>query len=476
MKKIFYLLVVSICFIALPGMAGTKNSGRISLLNANTQKYGNELQVEFAFDYGGLSIANNDQVLLQPVIIGATDTLRMPYLLFPGKTRSKANSRKIRLYGPDGTLFPDPYATLYPTGKPTDRFTYRQTVPFANWMYGARIELWQDIYGCADCHQVVAHIPLNHIANPPVVAFLTPLADTLREERLNLYVDFPWDQSVIHSEFRNNAVELEKINRSMQRIAQTPGGRVQRIALTGYASPEGKYNYNKRLAARRVGAVQNYLRSNYPVDHVVFVLDTIPEDWEGVKEWILQSGIPYSSEVADIIDRVADPDARDHYIRQLDNSTTYNRLLREAYPPLRRVEYRVHYHADPFSPEQSNQIYQNEPNRLSPYELYRLADTYTPGSAPFNDIILTTVRLYPKNPAALNNAACISLQKEDLTGAREYLLQCEDSPQKTNNQGVLYMLEGNFDNAYRCFREASKCGCQEALLNQHNLERTHLQQ
>ena len=113
---------------------------------------------------------------------------------------------------------------------------------------------------------------------------------------------------------------------------------------------------------------------------------------------------------------------------------------------------------------------------MSPYELYMLADTYAKGSDQFDDIILTTARLYPKNPAALNNAACLCLQKEDLTGAREYLLQCEDSPQKTNNQGILYMLEGNFDNAYRCFREASQDGCQEALLNQHNLERTQLQQ
>lgn len=475
MKKIPYLFLVLTFFGVLPAIATTTDSDRLTVLSSKAQKSGNDLFLEFVFDYSQLSISPNDQLILQPVILGAKDTVRLPYLLFPGKTRNKANLRKIRLYGTDGALFPAPYATLYPSGKTGDIFTYQQNITFANWMYGARVELWQDIYGCADCHKILAHIPLNNIANPPVVAFIIPMPDTNREERQILHIGFPWDQAIIRPGFQNNTDELDKINRSMQKIANAPSGKIRRIELTGYASPEGKYAYNARLAGRRVQAVKNYLNGKYPVDETIFIIDTIPEDWEGVKQWVENSGLSNSREITDIIGRIADPDARDLYIRRMDGNTTYKTLLREAYPPLRRVEYKIHYHATPLAPEQSRSIYQKHPERLSSYEMYMLANSYPEGTPEFSEIILTTVRLYPTDAAALNNAACIALQREDLKTAREYLLQSKDSPEQLNNQGVLLMLEGKLPEAYQCFVESGECGCQEAIINRHNLERAQLQ-
>lgn len=475
MKTIPCLFLIAALCIALPGVAGQHNAGQLSVLSAKAQKTGTGLQIEFVIDYSHLTVASNDQLLLQPVILGEQDTLRLPYLLFPGKTRNKANLRQIRLYGEDATTFPDPYATIYPTAKEGDIFTYRQNIPFENWMYGARIEFWQDIYGCADCHRVLGDMALNRIANFPLVAFIAPEPDTLREERILLFVNFPWDQAVIRYDFSDNAVELEKIARSMQRIFNEPGAQVRQIQLTGYASPEGSYAYNSRLADRRVLAVKNYLNGKYPDQGVTFITGTVPEDWEGVRQWVQNSGLPKKGEVEDIINRVPDPDARDSYIRRLDGNVTYRRLVREAYPPLRRVEYKVHYKTDTLSVGECREIYQEHPERLTPDELYRLADSYEAGTPEFREIILATVRYYPKNTAAVNNAACIALQDEDLETARVYLLQSEDSPQKLNNQGVLLMLEGNLPEAYRYFTEAEKCGCMEAVANLHNLERTQLQ-
>ena len=123
MKHISYLLVVATFFIVLPGFTGHDTPGQIKVLNSTVKKNGNNLQTEFILDYSQLSIASNDQLIVQPVIIGTNDTLRLPYLLFPGKTRSKANFRKIRLYGTESTLLSDTHTTLYPSKKASNVFT-----------------------------------------------------------------------------------------------------------------------------------------------------------------------------------------------------------------------------------------------------------------------------------------------------------------------------------------------------------------
>lgn len=474
MKKRTCLLLAVIFFLSLNGRADHP-SDQLSIVSSVAQKNGNQLQMEFVFDYSNLSVAANDQLMVQPVILGTKDTLLLPYLLFPGRIRNKANLRKIRLYGKDSVLFPLPYATLYPSVKSANRYTYRQNIPFEKWMYGARIELRQDIYGCADCHKILTSIPLNSISNPPLVAFIIPVADTNRNEQLTLRIGFPWNRAVILPEFGDNNNELEKINHSIQRILDQYTGDIRQIELTGYASPEGKYSYNTDLAGKRLQAIKNYIKGKYPVDEVLFILDTVPEDWEGVRKWVQHSDLSHSKEVNDVISRVSDPDKRDRLIRLIDNNVSYNRILHEAYPPLRRVEYKVNYRVTPLSLEQLQEIYTSRPERLTPYELYSLAESFSPETPEFREIILTTVRFYPHNAAAQNNAACVALQQEDLAAAREFLMKSKESPQKLNNQGVLLLLEGKRAEAYEYFLKADRSGCPEAVTNRHNLETAHLQ-
>lgn len=473
MKRIHYFFLIVCLWIVFPVLADNNNPYPLTLVESQVQKVGNTLQMEFVLDYRNLTIPSNDQLLVSPVIIGAQDTLGLSYLLFPGKTRDKVNHRKLRLYGNE-TVFPEPYATLYPSGKPDDIVVYRAELPFESWMYGARVELQQDIYGCADCHRVLSTLPIDYIPNPPKVAFITPITDSIREERITLHIDFPWDQAVILPKFSDNATELSKIDSSLQRIISERMGKIQRIGLTGYASPEGTYAYNSRLAGQRVQAVKNYILQKYPETERIFVIDTVPENWQGVIEWADSSDLRYRNRVLDIITHTADPDARDKQIRQLDGNATYRRLLQESYPYLRKVEYVVNYKVQPLTVGESEQIYKTYPQKLTPYELYTLSRSYPDQSPEFYDIIYSTVRFYPRDPIANNNAAAAALQQEDPETARAYLLKCSDTPQSLNNQGVLLWLEGKIPEACECFEYAKEGGCNEAAFNLSNLEQARL--
>ena len=60
------------------------------------------------------------------------------------------------------------------------------------------------------------------------------------------------------------------------------------IALTfkGYASPEGSYSNNTRLAKGRTAALKEYVRKLYDFPAGLIATDYEPEDWEGLEKYV----------------------------------------------------------------------------------------------------------------------------------------------------------------------------------------------
>lgn len=79
--------------------------------------------------------------------------------------------------------------------------------------------------------------------------------------------------------------------------------------------------------------------------------------------------------------------------------------------------------------------------------MFSLANSFTPGSAEFNDVFDLTARLFPDSPEANINAAAVALSKRDTRKARRYLARFATRQEAFNNMGVLCMLEGNREKA-----------------------------
>lgn len=458
------ILIIAGCLIAGSVIAGKSVKENLNVISSQIQRTGDRLNIDFALDYSGLEVPSNEELIVRPLIVGTQDTMDLPVLLFPGKTREKVNQRKVRLYGQDG-LPVQPYRTFYPDREENGIADYWQQVPFENWMYGARLELQQEVLGCADCRRLLASIPLNIIPERPRVAFIVPQPVSSQEENLVLYIHFPWDQAVILRDFADNENELMKIDRSIQKYTGDRSGQVEQIVLTGYASPEGTYAYNTRLAGRRAQAVKQYIQDKFQVADRHLRIDTVPEDWSGLRQRVDSSGLNYRERILGIIDGVQNPDARDRYLRQIDGNTTYRYLLRNFYPTLRRVDCNVSYKIAPLPLEESRVLLQEHPERLSLYEIYQVARSYPQGSPEFNDIVLLAVQLHPQNDVANNNAAAVALQNENRQEAESYLERVEDENLALNNWGILFLQEGQIEKAIECFEKAKSCGCQEAGYN-----------
>lgn len=109
-----------------------------------------------------------------------------------------------------------------------------------------------------------------------------------------------------------------------------------------------------------------------------------------------------------------------------------------------------------------NRLPANGDGCITPECLFALANSYTPGSAEFNDIYDLAARLFPDCPEANINAAAVALSKRDTRKARSYLSRFSTRQTAFNNMGVLCMLEGNREKAELYLEMAAAAGVERA--------------
>ena len=94
--------------------------------------------------------------------------------------------------------------------------------------------------------------------------------------------------------------------------------------------------------------------------------------------------------------------------------------------------------------------------------MFRLALTHTPGSETYNRIFMTAVQLFPDNPTANLNAACIALTQKDTKAAAGFLEKAPPVPETALAKGVLYFLQADYEEAEKLFRQAKDAGLSQA--------------
>lgn len=153
-----------------------------------------------------------------------------------------------------------------------------------------------------------------------------------------LYLNFPLDRSEIYPDFANNAVELRKAEALLR------GARVSRVAICGYASPEGKYGHNKDLSAARAESVGRWVEEKFGISPVVITASGFGEDWQGLRDAVAEDpSVPSREQVIDIIDNIGIFEGRELKIMQLDGGRPYRYMLIYIFPRLRRMEMKVEY-------------------------------------------------------------------------------------------------------------------------------------
>ena len=463
----------------------------VKVLSYESTRIGENINLDFLINYDRVLLNPNEEFTITPYIENEGEILYLRPVVFIGERCHKQKERHNVLYGesPSDKL---PYETIVMNKKEMrernrelrknnnawtvnsdNTVRYMASFPYAAWMDGAKLKLHHVISGCkGDAYTYKSVIGTIYNPLPPQVSFIVPEVETVkaRSESMTARVIFEVNKTNIRSDLFNNQAELDRIYKFVDNIANNEDIKITKVHMTGYASPEGNYKHNTDLSLGRVNALRNLLQQRYTkVDKGLYQVNNVPEDWDSVRRWVAASSIQHRQAVLDIIDGTAEPDARDAKIRNLDRNATYNMLLKEVYPGIRRTEFTIGYTVMPFTVEKGKEVIKTNPQYLSLNEFYQIAQSYPINSDEYRSVFDMAVRYFPNDPVALNNMAAMALQNGDLAMARLYLDRIGDFEGAQNNLGILNALEGNYEAAESHFRRAMRSGSKDAEYNLKNI-------
>lgn len=446
--------------MALPALADNSREG-IRIADPTFSRKGSVMSVGMGIEFPGLVIKSTGATVLTPMIVNGLDTLTLPSVSIYGRTSWYMSDRNGRmpLGGNEGLVL------RY--SKHLEPVDYSQQVRYAEWMDGSELIIKRADYGCAGCSegmQVSELARYRNLVYKPVFIYQSAVAEAVKTRELSgrAYIDFPVNKTEIYSNYRRNSAELANIIGTIDSVKNDKDITVTSISIKGFASPEGTYAVNERLAKGRTEALRTYVQTLYKFPSGFIKTSYEPEDWEGLREYVANSRLASRYELLSIIDDpLLDPDAKDWRMK-LRYPDDYKILLAEVYPGLRHSDYRIEYTIRTFSdPVEIREVLRTQPQKLSLNEIYLAAQGLEPGSDEYNEIFETAVRLFPSEPVANLNAANAAMQRGDLTGAERYLDRGGDSPEAIYARGVYAALNGEFAKAIALVEKAISLGIKD---------------
>lgn len=473
MKKVIYLILLVIPGLNLAAQTVYKEQVRIENQSVVRDK---ELQcLIVSMDViiqENMKLTSNNAAVLTPILESQGHTKVLPAIVVYGRKRALVERR-------NHTLPKDAFATIRRERKTDQMVKYLVRVPFEEWMRHADLVMDADLCGCRNVVEANSLDPitaLNFVAPKPhpQVAYIIP-QEVMKKERSvanKAYLDFPVNKTIIYPDYRNNKSELAKIRSAIDSVRNDKFATITHISIEGFASPEGSYTNNARLALGRANSLMNYVRDYYHFFKSMLEVTSTPEDWRGFRQFVESSSMDKKEEILEIMNNAdMDYDKKERNIRALIGPDAYKYLLEQCYPTLRHSDYEVTYAIRPFNVEEVKELLVTDSEYLSLQEICLAAQTYEPGSEEFNKAFMVAVTMFPDDATANLNAAALEIQKDDLVAAKKYLSKADQTKGATlNNWGVIALLEGDLDGADSYFKRAKAVGCPEADANQVELD------
>ena len=276
MKKLYITLaLLAACFTT------QAQDGGISIENFRTAITGETLAIDFTVKASGLKINCDGQTTLEFAVESADRRLVLPVVVYSGKQRYRFERRREEL---SGAYRVEPYHIYKGVNKnKTYELDYRLSIPYYTWMEHASVTYSEYIHDCGgDVHagDGVLVADLNPAAIyveperwkpdpslfPNLVSFLIPEVEEVkaRASMLELNIGFPVNITEVRPMFGSNQRELARADSLVSMLVSNEMVQINAVNIRGYASPEGSYVNNERLARGRSQGFKQYMVNKYP--------------------------------------------------------------------------------------------------------------------------------------------------------------------------------------------------------------------
>lgn len=389
MKRYITLIFCTV----MAGGLGAQSLDGVAISGVAIEEAGSRVNVAFTAEIAEKSVRGDYALVFAPVLTDGNYKVSMPPVVVQGRRARKSAARYEWIVGEGFAYQGAIYAPMGTT------VSYSALVDGQPWMRGADLILESVVGGCcsyteqepltlAENIDVVCGARFAEAAagtdNDPSPAPVSvaetcadafaprTLADTLsrgfpfvthvseldptqpfriyedeREKALTVYYSI--GASRIDKTFSDNEQVLFNLTEVIKMIDNDPASTVKTVVVAGFASPEGKYELNDRLAFERAVSVKEHIMKTTGIPDRKILVYNGSVDWRGLRYLVAKSDLPEKNEVLNIIDNMPVWDSRAQRGRhgelmKLNGGTTYRRLLRDFFPLLRNGAFiKVYY-------------------------------------------------------------------------------------------------------------------------------------
>lgn len=476
MKRIAHILA-AIAFAAPAALAfqSTVEDVDIKLydINVAVDEQVQKVSVKIALDIARYSVPSEREIVFTPVLISdsRTDSLELDPITIAGRSRWYHYLRNHYLDDGDNAIF---------RSGTKGRALVDAEFPFEPWMSKSTLEMRAVSANC--CEKPVqllgpspsGYVPMAKIdiARPTLdVDFLfAPPVDAgpvIKKIEGSAFVTFVVNRTELKENYMKNRSELDKIINSIEYVRRDSDATITHVHIKGFASPEGPYDNNVRLAKGRTETLRRYVRDLYSFPDTTVTSSYEPEDWGGLRSYVADSmnfDIKHRAEIIDIIDGPLGFDNKNLAI-QTQFPADYAVILKQIYPWLRHSDYAVTYAIKTYTDiNEIRRIFSTDATRLRNVDFYTLAQTYAEGSDKYCEVFETAIEVYPDDPMLNLNAANVEMRRGEYDKAQSHLLKAGNTALADYARGILAARRGDYTEAAKRF-EAARDGGMEGVDN-----------
>lgn len=280
------------------------------------------------------------------------------------------------------------------------------------------------------------------------------------------------------SELKNNSVKefvelLKRINDDKKNL------NLNNIEISAYASPDGGFELNEKLASNRQKNTEKYLQKELKKIKMESPVDAkyTAQDWEGFQELVKASNIQDKDVILRVLSMYKDPEEREQQIKNM--SAGFKELAEGVLPELRRARLTINYEVVGRSNEEIKEQYNADAKVLTVEELLYAA-TLTDNATEKEGIYKTTTQVYPNDARAYNNLATLEFAKGNYSAAKNYAqkaLSVNAKCQEANaNLGLIALQAGDVKAAEALIAKAPEANGISEILGNLNLAKGNYSQ
>lgn len=337
------------------------------------------------------------------------------------------------------------------------------------------------------------------VENTPVAAIGKDAFQRITPEQKEAAILYLINSSVIRGN-QAKSTDIKEVEKFIKAAKADENTKLKNVEIQSYASPDGTYNWNEKLAGKREGSSESFIKDNMKKNKVdeykeldFFKKYVVAEDWEGFKKAMEESNIRDKELILRVLAMHSDPEVREREIKNI--ASAYSVVADQILPKLRRSKFVVNAERIGKSDEQIKTLAKSNPSELNVEELlyaatlfdnnadqlaiYEAAKKQFPNDwRGFNDAGLVLFEmgkvaqakaefdkantLSANNKVVKNNLGAVALKNGDVKEAEVLFGAATGAGEEVNyNKGIVAIMKGDYPAAVNYF---GKCNCVNAAL------------